>query len=46
MPLTADQLGALRYELPNAVEMRRLSPAVRQLVLQYFERLNRRGGGR
>lgn len=43
MPLTPDQLGALRYQLPDADQLQRLSPAVRQLVIQYFERLNRTG---
>jgi hypothetical protein len=41
VPLSADQLGLVPYELPDGVELRRLTPAVRQLVLQYFERLNR-----
>jgi len=45
IPLTADQLGALRYRLPDAEQLQRLSPAVRQLVIQYFERLNRGGAG-
>jgi hypothetical protein len=47
--LSADQLGALRFRIPDAAQLRRLSPAVRQLVIQYFERLNRAapgGGGR
>ncbi len=43
MPLGAGQLGALRFQLPNAEQLQRLSPAVRQLVIQYFERLNRGG---
>jgi len=45
VPLTAEQMGALRYSLPDADQLRRLSPAVRQLVIQYFERINRGGGG-
>jgi hypothetical protein len=45
VPLGAGQLGALRFELPNAEQLQRLSPAVRQLVIQYFERLNRGGDG-
>lgn len=45
VPLSQDQLGALRFRLPDAEQLRRLPPAVRQLVLQYFERLNRGGGG-
>lgn len=45
IPLSADQLGALRYRIPDADQLQRLPPAVRQLVIQYFERLNRSGGG-
>lgn len=45
VPLTADQLGALRYRTPDADQLQRLPPAIRQLVIQYFERLNRTGGG-
>jgi hypothetical protein len=45
VPLTAEQMGALRYRLPDADQLQRLSPAVRQLVIQYFERINRRPGG-
>ena len=41
VPLSELQLGAMRYELPDGEQLRRLSPAVRQLVLEYFERLNR-----
>jgi len=41
VPLSDLQLGAMRYELPDGEQLRRLSPAVRQLVLEYFERLNR-----
>jgi len=41
VPLSALQLGALRYELPDGEQLRRLNPAVRQLVLEYFEGLNR-----
>ncbi len=44
-PLGSERLGALRYGLPAAEELQRLPPAVRQLVLRYFERLNRGGGG-
>lgn len=46
--LTADQMGVIRFEIPDGEQLQRLSPAVRQLVLQYFERLNRApppGGG-
>jgi hypothetical protein len=46
--LTADQLGVMPYEIPDGAQLQRLSPAVRQLVLEYFERLNRArrpGGG-
>jgi hypothetical protein len=45
VPLTAEQLGLMPYELPDGGELRRLSPAVRQLVLEYFERLNRAPAG-
>jgi hypothetical protein len=45
VPLTALQLGAMRYELPDGEQLRRLSPAVRQLVLEYFEHLNRGDAG-
>lgn len=44
VPLTDEELGALRYRIPDAEQLQRLSPAVRQLVIQYFERLNRDGG--
>lgn len=43
VPLSELQLGALRYELPDGDQLRQLRPAVRQLVLEYFERLNREG---
>jgi hypothetical protein len=42
VPLTDLQLGLMQYELPSGEQMRTLTPAVRQLVLEYFERLNRR----
>ena len=46
VPLSAEQLGAMPYRLPDGAQLQKLSPAVRQLVLQYFERLNRtRSGG-
>jgi hypothetical protein len=41
VPLSALQLGLMQYELPDGEQMRTLTPAVRQLVLEYFERLNR-----
>jgi len=41
VPLTAGQLGVMPYELPDGDQLQSLSPAVRQLVLEYFERLNR-----
>ncbi|MCG6956507.1 MAG: hypothetical protein LJF04_11020 [Gemmatimonadetes bacterium] len=44
-PLSPEQLGALRYGLPDAEQLRLLPPAVRELVIQYFERLNRGSGG-
>ena len=39
--LSSEDLGALRFRLPQAEILRRLSPAQRQMVLDYFERLNR-----
>lgn len=47
IPLTPEQMGALRYGLPDADQLQRLPPAVRQMVIQYFERINRQraGGG-
>ncbi len=41
-PLSEDALARPRFELPSAAVLSRLSPAERRLVLQYFERLNRR----
>ena len=41
LPLGAEALGALRYALPTADQLQRLSPAERELVLRYFDRLNR-----
>lgn len=39
--LSAENTGSLRFQPPPAEELQRLSPAQRQMVLQYFERLNR-----
>ncbi|MCH7856903.1 MAG: hypothetical protein IIB37_09145, partial [Gemmatimonadetes bacterium] len=39
--LSPEDVGGLRFQLPPAEELRRLSPAQRQMVLEYFERLNR-----
>jgi hypothetical protein len=39
--LSAEDMGALRFQTPSAEELQRLSPAQRQMVLEYFERLNR-----
>lgn len=44
--LGPEALGALRYELPSGDVLRRLSPAQRQMVMEYFERLNRSGVSR
>ena len=41
-PLSEDALGRPRFQIPSAAFLERLSPAERRLVLQYFERLNRR----
>jgi hypothetical protein len=40
-PLSAEAVGAIRYQLPGAAILQQLGPAERQLVIQYFERLNR-----
>ncbi len=40
-PLDLKALGGLPFGLPDAAALERLSPAERQLVLEYFERLNR-----
>lgn len=45
LPLGPEALRALRYLLPDAAVMERLTPAERRLVIRYFERLNRGGGG-
>ncbi|GMR13204.1 MAG: hypothetical protein BMS9Abin29_1407 [Gemmatimonadota bacterium] len=45
-PLGPEELGALRFRLPPGEVLRRLSPAQRQMVMEYFERLNRSGRGR
>ena len=45
VPLSAAQMGAQRFRMPGAEELQKLPPAVRQLVIQYFDRLNRGGGG-
>ena len=39
--LSPEDLGAERFQLPPAEELQRLSPFQRQMVLEYFERLNR-----
>lgn len=40
--LTAEALGGTRFSLPDAAALQSLPPAQRQMVLDYFERLNRR----
>ena len=44
LPLGPDALGALRYAFPSAEQLQRLSTAERELVLRYFDRLNRAPG--
>ena len=39
--LSPEDMGALRFQLPPTEELQRLTPAQRQMVLEYFERLNR-----
>lgn len=41
LPLSLEALDAFRYALPDAAALSRLPPAQRQLVIDYFERLNR-----
>jgi hypothetical protein len=43
--LSADALGLARFGLPDAAALNRLPPAMRALVRNYFERLNRDAGG-
>lgn len=45
LSLTGEQLGVMPYEIPDGEQLQQLSPAVRQLVLDYFERLNRARSG-
>ena len=40
--LSADDMDALRFEMPGGAVLRALPPAQRALVIRYFERLNRR----
>ena len=40
--LSADEMDALRFDLPGAAVLRALPPAQRALVIRYFERINRR----
>lgn len=46
LPLSPEAVGALRFRLPPGDVLRRLSPARRQMVMEYFERLNRSGVSR
>ena len=39
-PLAREDMNALRFELPAGDVLRRLPPAQRRLVIEYFERLN------
>jgi len=41
LPMGLDALGVLRYALPSAEQLRQLSTAERELVLRYFDLLNR-----
>ena len=45
LPVGLDALGVLRYALPSAEQLQQLSTAERELVLRYFDRLNRAAGG-
>ena len=44
-PLGPETLQMLRFALPDALRLRSLPPAQRRMVVEYFERLNRREGG-
>jgi hypothetical protein len=44
-PLDLSALGGATVRFPTREELQGLTPAERQLILQYFERLNRAGGG-
>jgi len=51
LPLEGGHMGVMRYEMPSAAELQELTPGLRRLILDYFERLNRgpapsEGGGR
>jgi hypothetical protein len=50
LPLEEGELGVLPFRMPDAEQLRDLSPGVRRMILDYFERLNRApgspGGGR
>ena len=39
--LTENDMGLLPFEIPNPDIMKELSPAVRQMVLEYFDRINK-----
>jgi hypothetical protein len=41
LSLTAGQMGVMTFEVMDAERLQGLSPGVRALVLEYFERLNR-----
>ncbi|MEZ4414260.1 MAG: hypothetical protein R3E10_00745 [Gemmatimonadota bacterium] len=45
VPLSPELLRGPRFPLPSAEVLERLTPAERQLVRRYFERLNRGGRG-
>ena len=45
LPVGLDALGAIRYTLPSAEQLQQLSTAERELVLRYFDLLNRAAGG-
>jgi hypothetical protein len=50
LALDESDLGILRFRMPDAGALQQLSPGVRRLILDYFQRLNRNpgsdGGGR
>ena len=45
LSLDESDMGVLQFRMPDAEELQRLSPGVRRLILDYFQRLNRGNGG-
>jgi hypothetical protein len=45
LPLGEGEMGVLPFAMPDAEQLQSLTPGVRRLILDYFERLNRDPGG-